>query len=116
LVADHPSHAMTAHPPIGDHGPVAASHPRRNRVRQQLESASLAVVLDAALAAQIGWREHAAAVADAYLEWSVASPAEEPLRFTAYIAALDREENAAGAYARSLVELERCGLPGGWDR
>ena len=59
----------------------------------------------------MSWREHAADVDESYRRWSSAPRCDEPLRFAAYIAALDREETSAGAYQRSLDDLERW-LPG----
>ncbi len=55
----------------------------------------------------VTWREACLAVADSYARWSCAAVAERTLAFTAYLAALDREEKAAVEYRRA-VEL----LPG----
>jgi hypothetical protein len=48
------------------------------------------------------WRGECGAVRNAYRRWTGASPAEKPLAFDAYNAALDREEAAAQRYARRM--------------
>ena len=64
-------------------------------------------LVDEMLACYSEWRRDADAVADAYAGWSVAAAGEKTLRFAAYAAALDQEQNAADGYARSISELER---------
>jgi hypothetical protein len=54
----------------------------------------------------LDWRQEAASVAQAYSRW-VAVAAEGGLWFSAYMAALDREEAAATAYAGVLADGER---------
>ena len=44
------------------------------------------------------WREESAAVRDAYERWRSAEPRDRALAWSAYRAALDREEHAADAY------------------
>jgi hypothetical protein len=51
----------------------------------------------------IDWRERARAVADACTRWSCCPRAERAARFAAYIATLDREQNAASAYAEAVT-------------
>ena len=59
------------------------------------------------LATYIAWRKHAPMVAGAYERWLSASPADRSEHFAAYTAELDREEAAAGTYAKAILELER---------
>ncbi|MBV8462448.1 MAG: hypothetical protein JO368_04085 [Acidimicrobiales bacterium] len=65
-------------------------------------------LVDELLAYYIDWRRDAAAVTSAYREWSAASGAEGPLRFAAYMAALDQEQSSADRYALVLKEVERA--------
>jgi len=65
-------------------------------------------LVDELLAYYIDWRRDAAAVTSAYREWSAASGAEGPLRFAAYMAALDQEQSSADRYAVVLSEVERA--------
>ena len=44
------------------------------------------------------WREESAAVRSAYERWTSADPRDRALAWTAYRAALDREEQAAHTY------------------
>jgi len=62
-------------------------------------------VVDAALDAYVCWREACTAARDAYRWWSSAEKADRRLASTAYMAALDREESAAKAYAAAMSEL-----------
>jgi hypothetical protein len=55
----------------------------------------------------LDWRQEAASVAQAYSRWVAAQGAEGGPRFSAYVAALDREEAAATAYAGVLTDGER---------
>jgi hypothetical protein len=64
-------------------------------------------MLDDLLDDYVDWRESARAVADAYARWSIASGAEGALRFAAYIAALDREQKTAAAYAEAVTDVDR---------
>jgi hypothetical protein len=60
-------------------------------------------LLDEALERYLDWRAESDAVEVAYRLWSVAPAAEGAIPFTAYRAALDREERAATVY-RSVIE------------
>jgi hypothetical protein len=51
----------------------------------------------------VSWREECRAVDTSYQNWSHAGRKDRELAFSAYIAALDREERAAATY-RSLAE------------
>lgn len=64
-------------------------------------------LVDAMLSRYITWREDAAAVTDAYRQWCEASVAESASRFSAYLAALDREESSARGYAVGVADVER---------
>ena len=57
---------------------------------------------DAALAAYGEWRSECAAVRASYRRWVGAGGEEEPSGFSDYRSALDREEHAAGRYARLM--------------
>jgi hypothetical protein len=59
-----------------------------------------------ALDTYLDWRQEAASVAQAYSRW-VAVGADGGLCVSAYMAALDREEAAATAYAGVLADGER---------
>jgi hypothetical protein len=58
---------------------------------------------DALVNLYVTWREENGSVAQAYQSWISAGRDEERLAYAAYVASLDREERAAGAYQR-LVE------------
>jgi hypothetical protein len=64
-------------------------------------------LVDDVLASYVEWREGLDDANDAYRRWREAPSAEEPRRFAAYTAALDREEAAADSYAQSIAELLR---------
>jgi hypothetical protein len=76
--------------------------------KRQHESAfPAAELVDQMLGRYVSWREHAAAVADAYRQWSAAPAAEESSRFSAYLGALDLEESSARSYALLVADVER---------
>jgi hypothetical protein len=54
----------------------------------------------------VGWRESAAAVADAYGRWSGSPPSKERWRYSAYTASLDYEQAAAAAYELAVAGAE----------
>jgi hypothetical protein len=62
---------------------------------------------DEALEAYVDWREECAGVWDAYERWARAPKIDAAVAFSAYRAALDREECASHAYADLLVRLRR---------
>jgi hypothetical protein len=76
------------------HDIVSASSPVRSLVREMLSLYA-------------DWREDALAVGDACLRWSSAPRAQEPWRFSAYMAALDQEESSARSYRMAIAELKR---------
>jgi hypothetical protein len=63
-------------------------------------------VAQAAADAFGAWRQECAAVHIAYGHWAAVSAVDKPLAFAAYNAALDREEHAAGHYARLMSRVE----------
>jgi hypothetical protein len=63
---------------------------------------------DEILASYMGWRNDAAAVADAYRVWQRAPAAQKAAHFAAYMVALDNEEAAATRYAMVVKNLDRA--------
>jgi hypothetical protein len=62
-------------------------------------------LVDEAVDAYVDWREERASVWDAYARWASAPVADCPLAFSAYRAALDREERAAHVYAELMTRV-----------
>jgi hypothetical protein len=60
-------------------------------------------LVDEAVDAYVDWREERASVWDAYARWASAPVADRRLAFSAYRAALDREERAAHVYAELMT-------------
>ena len=60
-------------------------------------------LVDEAIDAYVDWREERASVWDAYFRWTSAEVADSRLAFSAYRAALDREERAAHVYAELMT-------------
>jgi hypothetical protein len=56
-------------------------------------------------ASYASWRAASRGVAEAYRSWAAAPRAERWLAHAAYLAALDREENAARAYQRRVEQV-----------
>ena len=69
---------------------------------RQLESPLL---VDDFLESYFSWREEAADVRGAYADWCAAPERDAPWAFTAYRAALDREEYAAGLLRKAGERL-----------
>ena len=53
----------------------------------------------------VSWREACAAVAVSYQNWNCSARSDQKLAFSVYIAALDREEQAATGYQRALARV-----------
>lgn len=53
----------------------------------------------------VSWRDACAAVAVSYEYWKCSDRTDEKLAFSVYVAALDREEQAAAAYQRAVVQV-----------
>jgi hypothetical protein len=62
-------------------------------------------LLDEVVDAYVDWREERATVWDAYARWHDAPVPDCPLAFSAYRAALDREERAAHVYAELMTRV-----------
>jgi hypothetical protein len=62
-------------------------------------------LVDEAIDAYVDWREERASVWDAYARWTGTPVADCPLAFSAYRAALDREERAAQVYAELMTRV-----------
>jgi hypothetical protein len=59
-------------------------------------------LVDDALNAYAGWRDQCSAVELAYCHWTGTRGTDAAVWYTAYAAALDREERAAERYARLI--------------
>jgi hypothetical protein len=71
-------------------------------------------LVDEASDAYIDWREESAGVWDAYDRWATAPATDAAGAFSAYRAALEREECASRAYAGLLARIApRSGPAGG---
>ena len=53
----------------------------------------------------VSWREACAAVAVSYQNWKCSDGPAQKLAFSVYVAALDREEQAATAYQRAVAQV-----------
>lgn len=62
-------------------------------------------IVDELLDDYVSWREACAAVATAYENWKCAERQDKKLAFSVYVAALDREEQAAAAYQRAVAQV-----------
>jgi hypothetical protein len=69
---------------------------------------SVAGLIDELQAYYLDWLHESAAVRREYRRWSEAPLVDAPGRYSAYLAALDREESAALTYAQVLAEVERA--------
>jgi hypothetical protein len=65
------------------------------------------LAVDVLLKDYVSWREECAAVWLAYRRWTEAAHAWRAAAYVEYAAALDREELAAGVYARQLRVVRR---------
>jgi len=63
--------------------------------------------IDELLERYISWREECRTIRLAYRRWADCPRGERGLAYAAYLAALDREEHAAGAYADQIEHLRR---------
>ncbi len=71
-------------------------------LKQPYQSAARRTFLDGVIDGYVTWREESAAVTASYRSWDRAPRDERATAFAAYVAALDREEQAASAYRRLL--------------
>ena len=65
------------------------------------------LAVDVLLEDYVSWREECAAVSSAYQRWAEAGRARRAQAYAEYATALDREELAAGVYARQLWLVRR---------
>jgi hypothetical protein len=86
---------------------MRTSRDQRGPGRTDASSWPKATLLDDLIDWYVDWRESARAVADAYARWSFASGPECALRFAAYTATLDQEQQTASAYAEAVTDVER---------
>jgi hypothetical protein len=82
-----------------------ASARRKVRGGSPSAQAHLIHLVDALIGHYVSWREECAAVAASYESWSRAETGDRALAFSAYVAALDREELAAASYRRVIAEI-----------
>jgi len=59
----------------------------------------------------VTWREESAAVSAAYGEWTSAPRDERDGAYAAYVAALGREERAAGVYGELVGRIQATSKP-----
>jgi hypothetical protein len=78
---------------------------RKGRDASPSGQAHLIHLVDALIEHYVSWREECAAVASSYENWSRAERGDRALAFSAYVAALDREERAAATYRRLIAEI-----------
>ena len=62
-------------------------------------------LVDEAIVAYVDWQEERAHVWDAYARWESAENGDASLAFSAYRAALDREEHASRVYAERVADI-----------
>ena len=62
-------------------------------------------IVDEMIDDYVSWREACAAVAVSYENWRCSDRPDEKLAFSVYVAALDREEQAAAAYQRAVAQV-----------
>jgi hypothetical protein len=82
-----------------------ASAQRKGRGASPSGQAHLIHLVDELIEHYVSWREECAAVASSYENWSRAESCDRALAFSAYLAALDREELAAASYRRLIAEI-----------
>jgi hypothetical protein len=70
-------------------------------------------VIDRLMDMYVAWREECAALWEAHERWKAVPPAERPIAFASYRAALDREEWASRVYADLVGRItSSCGGAG----
>lgn len=101
---------MTGHPAPADHEDMqtARDEPGAGHRDRDTSSWRETMLVDDLLEGYVDWRESARAVAEAYARWSGAPAPERAVRFGAYTATLDQEQETAAAYAEAVVRLKRC--------
>jgi hypothetical protein len=71
------------------------------------DSAPLRRSIDALLEVYLSWRAECDVVRQAYQSWTDSDRSERVLAYAGYVAALDREEHAACAYAHQIERVSR---------
>lgn len=66
--------------------------------------------IDKLLERYISWREECRAVRFAYRQWIESERVDRQLAYASYVAALDREERAAGSYATQIERVRRFAI------
>jgi hypothetical protein len=79
-----------------------------NLKRQPRTQAARLEFLDALMDSYLHWRAESRAVAESYRNWRSATPPDRDGAFDEYVAALDREEHAAGGYRRASSRRRRA--------
>jgi hypothetical protein len=64
-------------------------------------------LIDELMDVYVEWREECIALREAYERWSDGPITDRRLAFAAYLAALEREEQASAVYEDRLYEIER---------
>jgi hypothetical protein len=98
---------MTGHLALVDDQPVRTSRDQPTPRRTHPSSCSLEMMLDDLLDHYVDWLESAGGAGDAYARWSRASGPDRAVRYAAFTAALDQEQNTAGAYASAVANVQR---------
>ena len=83
-----------------------ASARRKARRASPSSQAHVIRLADALIGHYVSWREECAAVASSYENWNRAESGDEAVAFSAYVAALEREELAAACYRCLIAEIE----------
>jgi hypothetical protein len=66
-------------------------------------------LVDEAIHAYLDWQEESAEVWNAFARWECAENGDTSFAFSAYRAALDREEHASRVYAERMAEVTDVG-------
>jgi hypothetical protein len=82
--------------------PRPSIQPRAESVAATRSRAELIALVDALINVYVSWRGECASVALSYSAWGLSDRRDKRVAFSAYVAALDREEAAAETY-RNIV-------------
>lgn len=78
------------------------------KLKKSSRSAAAPYLVDEMMDCYVTWREESTAVAAAYQAWRRATRDERWLGYAAYVAALDREERAAGEFRLLVEQVQRA--------
>jgi molybdenum-dependent DNA-binding transcriptional regulator ModE len=92
-------------PPTNNLALSVACARRKGRGASPAGHARLIHLVDALIEHYVSWRKECAEVASSYENWGRAERDDRALAFTAYLAALDREQLAATSYRRLIAEI-----------